>query len=59
MADWIKTSDRLPVDDVVVSTKVDDGKGVRNVQQLKRSGRLWWTPDGKVYVYYTPTHWHP
>jgi len=20
-------------------------------------GRLWWTIDGAMYVYYTPTHW--
>jgi hypothetical protein len=41
----------------VVETKIDDGAGVRNVAKLKRSGRLWFVPDGSVYVYYTPTHW--
>lgn len=41
----------------VVETKIDDEHGVRNVQTLKRSGRLWWYPDMSMYVYYTPTHW--
>jgi hypothetical protein len=44
---------------VLVNTRIDDGRGVRNEQPLKRSGRLWWTADGTVYVYYTPTHWKP
>lgn len=42
---------------VVVETKIDDKDGVRNVQTLKRQGRLWFYPDGSMYVYYTPTHW--
>jgi len=41
----------------VVWTKIDDADGVRNEATLKRSGRLWFTPDGAMYVYYTPTHW--
>lgn len=41
----------------VVMTKIDDGRGVRNEQALKRNGSLWWYPDGSIYVYYTPTHW--
>jgi hypothetical protein len=41
----------------VVLTKIDDGAGVRNEASLKRSGRLWFVPDGSVYVYYSPTHW--
>lgn len=40
-----------------VMTKLDDNKGIRNEQALYRSGSLWWTPDGEMYVYYTPTHW--
>lgn len=42
---------------VIVETKIDEGGHERNVQRLKREGRLWWTPDGKMYVYYQPTHW--
>jgi hypothetical protein len=46
-------------DGVVVRTKIHDTNGERNDQELKRQGRLWWVPDGKMYVYYTPTHWMP
>ena len=33
--------------------------GVRNEAPLKLHdrGRLWFFPDGSMYVYYTPTHW--
>jgi len=56
---WFETERSLPRDGVVVDTKVDDAKGVRNEQPLKRSGNLWFFPDGSMYVYYTPTHWRP
>ena len=46
-------------DGVLVRTKIDDKNGVRNTQLLKRRGRLWFTSDGIMYVYYTPTHWIP
>lgn len=42
---------------VTVETKIDDDDGVRNVAPLRLNGRLWWTADGGMYVYYTPTHW--
>ena len=54
---WIKTSDELPPENIVVETKIDDGHGVRNQTKLKRKGRLWFFPDDSMYVYYTPTHW--
>lgn len=44
---------------VPVETKIHDKDGVRNVAIRKRSGRLWWYPDGSMYVYYEPTHWRP
>lgn len=44
-------------ENIPVMTKIDDRHGVRNQQPLKRKGRLWWTLDGAMYVYYTPTHW--
>ncbi len=44
---------------VVVRTMIADANGVRNECTLKRSGNLWWIPDGSMYVYYTPTHWAP
>lgn len=40
----------------VVETKIDDERGERNHSILKRQGNLWFTPDGSMYVYYTPTH---
>lgn len=54
---WIKTTDKLPPEGVVVETKIDDGKGCRNQTQLKRKGKLWFYSDDSMYVYYTPTHW--
>jgi hypothetical protein len=42
---------------VAVETKIDDEKGVRNLQDLRRWGSLWWFTDGSMYVYYQPTHW--
>lgn len=44
-------------DDVVVMTKIDDEKGCRNEARLKRSGNLWFIPNGEMYVYYQPTHY--
>lgn len=58
-ADWIPTAERLPEPGVVVETKIDDEHGVRNEQTLKRDGSLWFIPDGRMYVYYRPTHWRP
>ena len=52
--DW--RTDEAP-EGIVVDTKIDDSKGVRNEQPLKRQGNLWFYPDGWMYVYYTPTHW--
>ena len=50
----------LAPEGVVVRTKIDDANGVRNEGELKRRGRLWFLPDGSMYVYYTPTHfWEP
>lgn len=55
--EWINVKDRLPEDFILVKTKIDDGKGIRNEQFLKKCGNLWFIPDGNMYVYYTPTHW--
>lgn len=54
---WNSVEVTLPLDGVVVATKIDDAMGIRNEQDLKRRGRLWFVPDGSIYVYYTPTHW--
>jgi len=56
---WMETTKSLPAIGEVVETKIDDGVA-RNEQLLKRggsNGRLWFFPDGSMYVYYVPTHW--
>lgn len=58
-AEWTECKDTLPPEGETVATKIDDAQGCRNEQPLKRRGRLWFQPDGPMYVYYTPTHWHP
>lgn len=59
MSAW-QTIDTAPRGELVM-TKIHDEEGERNVTALKspRNGRLWFLPDGTVYVYYTPTHWRP
>lgn len=57
MDNWIKVSEKLPPEEELVETKIDDVNGIRNVQKLKRRGQLWFFADGIMYVYYTPTHW--
>lgn len=55
----IECKQQLPPEGQIVFTVIDDGKGRRNEQLLKRGGSLWFVPDGSMYVYYTPTHWRP
>jgi hypothetical protein len=57
VSEWIDVGDELPPDGVMVETRISDGNGERNIQTLKRHGKLWYLPDGSMYVYYTPTHW--
>ena len=57
--EWIACNKLLPKDGELVATKIDDEKGPRNEQPLSRHGRLWFMKGGDMYVYYTPTHWHP
>ena len=54
---WRKCSEQEPPHVMVVKTKIDDANGCRNEQDLKKCGKLWFVPDGSMYVYYTPTHW--
>lgn len=54
---WIKTSEELPPEKLIVETKIDDIKGCRNQGKLYRYKNFWFLPDGSTYVYYTPTHW--
>ncbi len=55
--EWTRCCDRLPPEGVVVDTKIDDKRGVRNEQQLTRKGGLMFFPDYSMYVYYSLTHW--
>lgn len=55
MSDFWFSAKHAP-ENIAVWTKIDDQNGVRNVQRLERRGSLWWYPDGRMYVYYTPTH---
>jgi hypothetical protein len=57
MSEWKSTKGFPAPEGVVVMTKIEDEKGKRNEQTLKRQGNLWFHPDGSMYVYYTPTHW--
>lgn len=56
---WIYVHDKLPSENEVVETKIDNSQGCCNVCKLKRQGWLWFFPDDSMYVYYTPTHWRP
>jgi hypothetical protein len=57
MSNWTSVDFVKPPEGVVVETKIDDNKGLRNEATLLRRGNLWFVPDGSMYVYYTPTHW--
>jgi len=50
---WTPVADELPAEGVTVKTMSDGGLE----QDLKRSGNLWFFPDGSMYVYYTPKFW--
>jgi hypothetical protein len=54
---WTKCQHEIPPENIEVETKIDDAKGIRNVQSLLRYRGLWWHPDKSMYVYYSPTHW--
>lgn len=51
---WKQTAEELPPEGVEVNT-IAPASGQE--QTLKRSGNLWWAPDGSIYVYYTPSMW--
>lgn len=56
---WKRVANEKPPQNLVVLTKIDDEKGIRNVQKMMLIGKLWYHSDGSmyVYVYYSPTHW--
>ena len=57
MENWKETSKEPPPQKKIVKTKIDDNDGIRNEANLFLSGNLWFMEDGKMYVYYKPTHW--
>lgn len=52
-AGWHRLSTLLPPKGVVVEVMTSSG----DTGQLKLVGRLWFMPDGSMYVYYTPEFW--
>ena len=56
VTDWVKTSDRLPEENMIVDTKIHDSRGERNHQTMVFHSNLWWV-SRTVHTYYTPTHW--
>jgi len=54
---WVKVSHRLPPENKIVRTKMDEDGRVMDESKLIRKGTLWWLPDESIYVYFTPTHW--
>lgn len=57
MTHWHSITPDDSLEGAVVLTRIRDEHGTRNTQLLKRVGRLWFLPDGSMYVYYTPTEW--
>jgi|HubBroStandDraft_5_1064220.scaffolds.fasta_scaffold150813_2 hypothetical protein len=53
--EWRLVKSDPPPEREVVATKSEGGME----QTLKRSGRLFFVPDGSMYVYYTPKWWRP
>lgn len=56
---WIPNAPTTAPNGVVVETKIDDERGIRNQTLLIKERGLWFFPDKSMYVYYTPTHWRP
>ncbi len=52
-ADWTEVSQSVPPNGVVVDTVSPNGLQ----QKLKRIDNLWFSPDGAIYMYYTPARW--
>lgn len=55
---WKNIEVTPPPKNTAVNTCIIDKDGQRNESKLKLINNLWFIPDGSMYVYYTPTHWH-
>lgn len=53
MRRWVPIDQELPPEGEVVGVISPSG----NASTLKRSGPLWFVPDGSMYVYWTPIAW--
>lgn len=53
MAEWKLVEQEPPPENEIVDTLSENGLQ----QTLKLRGRLWFAPDGSMYVYYTPKFW--
>lgn len=51
-AGWTLVTETLPPIGQVVEVRTPGG----DTRPLKFD-RMWWLPDGSMYVYFTPTHW--
>lgn len=56
----------MPEGETHLTRIFDEEHGERNVTRLKKKTRIpgetrpmFFTPDGGMYMYYTPTHWQP
>lgn len=55
MSNWYDVESNPPESGTLVECTTPGG----DVRVLKRSGNMWFVPDGSVYVYFTPVKWRP
>lgn len=53
---WKQITSAVPKN-TILFTCIWNEQGLRNEQNLIFDGKLWWTEDKSMYVYYTPTHY--
>ena len=54
---YIKCSEQLPPEDVLVHTCIIEGGDIRMDSKLTRVRSMYYIEDKSMYVYYAPTHW--
>jgi hypothetical protein len=58
MSKWVALTEFQPPDGLLVETKIDDDKGIRNQCNLVRKGSLFFVNENlSMYIYDSPTHW--
>lgn len=53
MSNWTNIESSLPDEGRLLEVTTSSGA----VQQCRKQGNLFWTPDMVMYVYYTPVMW--